>query len=226
METKEEKKPLEDTPVEENPTKVEETSKKVEEKPSVEEINKNLISEIKEIRKERTEAKEALKALEVKNATPETPETPTDDDLIAKKVKEILIQEGKVKAGSNKDEAFKKFVTDNKHFSEENDPTGLKRDALEKKLARFNTEGLSTQEEFYSVIEDANNLLGGDTKSKTSEVVNPYSATPAVETTPTVVEDTELTKKENDAIQRLGWTKEKLLKVKDEKPELYDSLFG
>ena len=57
MENKDETSPIEETPVEETPIEDVKPSEEVDEKPSVEEINKNLISEIKEIRKERTDVK-------------------------------------------------------------------------------------------------------------------------------------------------------------------------
>jgi len=221
--------PVEETPVEGESTIEEDASKNVEEIKTLKEEKTNLISEIQSIRKDRAETREEIEVLKKKlEDKVETPAdaTPTNDEIITETVKKILLEGDKDKAKSNKDEALKRFIAENKQFNEDNDPTGLKRDALEKKLARFNTEGLSTLEEFYSVIGDAHSLLGGnDTKPKTDEVANPYSTTPAIDVTPVVVTNSELSTKERETAKRLGWTEEKMLKIKTDKPDYFARLF-
>ncbi|NHZ84541.1 MAG: hypothetical protein GWP19_01500 [Planctomycetia bacterium] len=183
----------------------------------------NFTEEIKEIRKDRTDLKEELNALKEKPV-----ETPKEDDDVESIVNKIITKKEASRAEDNKKKALDEFITNNKQFSDENDPTGLKREALEKKISMFNTSGLTEEKEFISVIKDAVSLLGIDTKSKThkEEDYNPYSSTPASNPIPTITDDKELTEKEVKLIVDNKWTKERYLKLKENHPDYVESLLG
>lgn len=174
-----------------------------------------------------------LKELRIKNReltekpTEETKPTVDDETTkIVNVVKQLLTEEKVSKAKTNKQVAFEKFITDNKDFHPENDPTGLKRQALENKIARFNTEGITESEDFYTVFREANILLGGnDGRTKTSEdVQNPYSSTSQSKIVPQKNDDAELSPKEKVLVSRGSATKEQILKLRETRPSYLASL--
>lgn len=185
------------------------------------EVNSNLIAEIKELRKQKQEAEEAarLAAEQKANATPETPES--EEDKIAKAVRAVLNQEKAEKAKANKQAAFERFVTSNKDFHPDNDPTGMRRQALENKLARFNMSDLNEVEDFEAVIKEAHLLLGrsDNASGSTGEIQNPYASTTKSSVAPEENPNAELPDAAKKLIARGSLTKERYLKLQQDNPD-------
>lgn len=198
----------------------------VEENAKLKESLNNVVEEIKSMREAKRLLEQEVEKLKTKPDEGNKPDP--DEEKISKTVFTILEREKASKAQSNKKEAFESFIKEHKEFDPSNDPTGLKRQALENKLSRFNTSGVVEKGDFYSLIEDAHNLLvsrGTDTKNS-SEEYTPYTSTTVSVKQPTIVSDKELTPREKELIERNGWTKEKYLKLKTTNPSFLDGLFG
>lgn len=186
-------------------------------------VNTQLVEEIKELR---LKLGITEKLLEDKKETPPDPnKVLTDEEKLEALLDKKLKEKAALDAKDNKKSAFEKFVSENKEFSPENDPTGLKRDALQKKFNQFNTDGLSNVDEFISVIEDAKKLLlGNDKPIETSKEFNPYSNPGRSNNNPSGKRDDELSPKEMKLIQQTGKTKEQILKLKAKNPDYFESL--
>lgn len=190
----------------------------------LEEDNSSIVGELKEIRLKLGVAEGLLKSKE-KEPEIEPKKDLTEDDKITLVVKKVLDEKDASDAQANKKAAFEKFVTDNKEFNPDNDPTGLKRDALQKKFDSFNTNEFVRIEEFLSVIEDSKTLLLGNDKlidtSKDSE--NPYpNSNPKNKIKGK--EEEELSPKELKLAETTGKTKEQILKLKIKDPDYLESL--
>ena len=187
-------------------------------------VNTQLVEEIKELRLKLGITEGLLKDKE-KEPVIDPNHVLTDEEklevLLDKKLKEKTALDAK----ANKKAAFEKFVAENKEFNPENDPTGLKRDALQKKVDRFNTEGLTTVDEFLSVIGEAKTLLlGNDKPIEPSREQNLYSNPGKLNNNPSGKKDDELTPKELKLAQQTGKTKEQILKLKLKNPEYLEGL--
>ena len=183
-------------------------------------VNVQLVEEIKDLRLKLGITEGLLKEKSEKKPEVDPNKVLTDDEkleaLLDKKIKERDASN----AQANKKAAFEKFIIDNKEFSPENDPTGLKRDALQKKVNQFNTEGLTKLEEFLSVIGDAKTLLlGNDSPVDTTKDKNPYSNPGKNQPNPDGKKEDILTPKELKLAQTTGKTKEQILKLKIKNPE-------
>ena len=189
----------------------------------------SLTSEIKEVRQEKGALKEDVEALKeaVANTPPITPDPDEKIDVKAT-VESILAGRESSRAKSNKKTAIEKFVGENKEFLPDNDPTGLKRDALEKAMNRLNLSDAIEVEDFTKLIKDAERLLGRtDTTTETAEekeIKNPYASSSSSKSTPTVVVDKDLLPEEKDVIEAHGFSKEKFLRLKERYPEYIQSL--
>lgn len=180
----------------------------------------NLVQEIKDLRLKLGVTEKLLKDKEEKPEIIEPNKPLSEDEKISKAVENALKAKEALNAKANKKAAFEKFVTENKEFHPENDPTGLKKDALEKKLNQFNTDGLTTIEEFTSVIRDAKTLLLGTTTIDTSkENNNPYSEPKIPPKIPDGKNNTDLTPKELKLAQQTGKTKEQILHLREKYPD-------
>ena len=187
-------------------------------------VKDQLVGEITELR---TKLQITQGLLDKKKEEPEVDPNKvlTDEEkleaLLDKKIKE----RDALNAQANKKAAFEKFVAENKEFSSENDPTGLKRNALQEKFNRFNTDGLTKVEEFLSVIGEAKTLLlGNDSPVDTTKEKNPYSNPPKAPNNPPSKRNDELTPKELKLIAQSGTTKERIMKLKATNPEYLRSL--
>jgi hypothetical protein len=179
----------------------------------------NTVEELKVLRKKNQELTEKPPVV--------TPPNPDDEATkIAKVVKQILTDEKMSNAKTNKQVAFEKFITENKEFHPDNDPTGLKRQALETKLSRFNTDDIIDMGEYYDVIKEAQLLLTkNDSSSNTSkDIPNPYSSSSQSRVAPQKVVISELNPKEEALVKRGSATKEQILKMRVEKPAFLASL--
>lgn len=196
----------------------------------LEKVNNGLVEEIKGDRKKRQGLEEDIVTLQttIKKSVKAATSNP-EDERIQSVVAEVLKTNDASKAKQNKTIAFEKFVTENKEFHPDNDPTGLKREALERKLKTFNTDGLTEIEDFTKVIGDAKTLLGQDTSSQTptdEEVKNPYSSTSKNTSSPTEALDKDLDPKEQKLIKQAGFTKESYLALKVKQPAFINGLLA
>ncbi len=194
----------------------------------VEGLKETVTNLVEELKKERQEKGVYKNLLDKFNEKPETPITPdADEERIVNVIKKVLGTEKASRAETNKQVAFERFIAENKEFHPENDITGLKRRALEEKIARrFNTDGLSEVGDFEQVIREAHILLKNNDSSPESlkEVKNPYSTTPISKTTPVTRDDKNLSIKEKKLIEQGSITLEKLLKLKEARPEFLEDL--
>lgn len=202
---------------------------KMEEKIKELELEKaNLVDEIKNDRTKRQELTEQIEELQKKiDDKPETPpvDNPNNPVDVTETVKKVLSEIESSKAKDNEKKAFEQFINDNKTYSQDNDPSGLKAEALRKQLSRFNTAGLSSQEDFISVIKDADRLLrqGDDNPVKT--VDNPEDASLPSGGGDTPPENpNNLSDKEKELIKRNGMSEEKFLKLKESQPGMIQDL--
>ena len=168
-----------------------------------------LVEELKAERKRRQE-------LEVK-----PPEPKDEVDL---KIQEALKGERDRIAVGNKEIARKVFQEANKEFDSGNDPSGLKMAALEREFNSFNTNELSTIEEFTTVFQRAKRLLSQDSRPDDSVVVTPDATTPNSPSTPRTRVDSKLSPEEQQVLKQLGWTEERYLKVKLAQPDFVSKL--
>lgn len=179
-----------------------------------------LVEEIKQLRTERATYKELLDAELTKKAETQ----PLDD--VSKKVEEILRQKETARAQANKKAALEKFITEHKEFAEGNDPAGIKRQALERKFAMFNTDGLIEVNDYELVIRDAHRLLVGTDKPPVISKENTYSSgIPNSGAEPKATDgDMELSPKERKLSEQFNYPKEKILKLRVTKPDFLDEL--
>lgn len=180
----------------------------------------NTVEELKELRKKNKELSEKI--------APVTPPEKIDDEStkIVEVVKKVLKEEKMSSVKTDKQVALEKFIAEHKEFHPDNDASGLKREALEKKLNRFNTDDIIDVNEYYEVIEEAYTLLGkNDNNQNTSkEIKNPYSSTVISRMTPKKTEVNELTPKEQKLVDRGATTKEYILKLREKNPSYLASL--
>ena len=196
----------------------------------LEKTNTNLVEEIKTDRKKRQGLEEDINVLKTTiEKSVKTNESNPEESKIQSVVAEVLKSNDASRAKQNKEVALEKFITDNKEFHPENDPIGIKREALEKKLKSFNTEGVIEVKDFVTVIGDAKTLLGQDTGSKTTaegEVKNPYSSTSQSTPSPKEASDKDLSPKEQKLIKQAGFTKESYLALKVKQPSFINGLLA
>ncbi|MCK9371298.1 hypothetical protein M0R04_15400 [Candidatus Dojkabacteria bacterium] len=185
----------------------------------------NLVEEVKDLRLQNSLVKQLLDKKEEVPITPDPNKVLTEDEKIALAVEKILQSKESSNAQANKKAAFEKFIIDNKEFNPDNDPTGLKRDALQKKFNRFNTEGLTSVDEFLSIIGEAKTLLlGNDNLIDTTKDKNPYSNPPTPRGNPPAKPNEVLTPREIKLAETTGRTKEQILKLKLKHPEFIAEL--
>lgn len=184
-----------------------------------------LVSEIQELRLKLGVTQGLLDAKKTKPPVIDPNHVPTDEEKLEALLDQKLKEREALNAKANKTAAFEKFVTENKEFDSENDPTGLKRKALQDKFNQFNTEGLSKVEEFISVIGDAKKLLpGNDSQVDTTRETNLYSNPGKTNNLPPRKPNDELSPKELKLIAQSGTTKERIMKLKATNPEFLEGL--
>lgn len=178
----------------------------------------DLVEELKVSRLKASTA-EALLAANAEKKPEGEPKPLTEEEKIEKIVEETLSKKLAADAQENKKLAFEKYITEHKEFHPDNDPTGLKRKALQDKFDRFNTEGLKTVEEFLTVIGEAKTLLlGNDTEVDTTTRKN-LDSFPTPKGDPAGRQPEVLSPKELKLAQMPGNTKEKILKLKAKNPD-------
>ena len=204
-----------------NPIPVEIADDKVKE---VAKVNTQLVEEIKDLRLKLGITEGLLKDKDKKPEIDPNKQL-TDEEKLELLLDKKLQEKEALDAQANKKAAFEKFVTDNKEFNPENDPTGLKRDALQKKFNRFNTEGLTNVDDFLTVIGEAKTLLlGNDKPIDTSKSINSYSNPGKINNNISGGRESKLTPKELKLAQQTGKSEEQILKLKQKNPEYLEGL--
>lgn len=193
----------------------------------------SLVAEIKELREKKqlteAEAADLKKKLEQRDVTPVDVKDLTPDkiaEIAMNTFKSVLAEKEQETAKSNRASAMTTFLSNHKEFHPDNDEGGLKLGVLERKLAQFNTNGVTSESGFLSILEDAAKLIG------TTSVVTPESDPnpPAPNGTrdgsqvPSVVND-KLTSKELQIIERsFDGDRERYLKIKAKRPDYVATL--
>lgn len=186
------------------------------------EVVTNLVEELKIERKAKQEAQDAAaKAIADAAALPEP--KPEDQKDAATVVREILAQRDVDDAKTVRENAERKFKNSHKEFHPENDPAGIKYSAFEKVLARLNTTGLTSEEAYQSVFNDALTLMNRQ-QTNQEQIITPYADTPVDGGTPRHEDPNGLSPKEKKLIQGLGWTEEKYLKLKKSRPAYVEQM--
>lgn len=180
-----------------------------------------VVEELKETRKERALYKEVLDGLLAQQSKPEVPETPTTETEVEKAVRLALEQREASRTKDLKQSVLGKFIAEHKEYNAENDPTGLKRQALTNKLNLFNTDGIASESDYLTVIRDAHRLAGGsDTTPQTSkDIPNPYSSTPTTPSSVVPTKGDELDDAEKAVIAKVGMTPERFKELKAKNPD-------
>lgn len=188
----------------------------------------NLVDEIKNDRTKRQELQDKIADLQkqIDNNNPPAPEISTENPIdISKAVADELARIKSKEAEDNSKKAFEQFIIENNIYSEDNDPAGLKAEALRKQLGRFNTTGIHSVEDFKSVIKDADKLLrqGDDNPVKT--VDNPDDASlPTTGDGATPLKTTKLSDAEKRLLERSNMTEERFLELKQKQPGMIKDL--
>jgi hypothetical protein len=202
------------TPVELSP---EEIQKIVSENETLNQTKEKLVDEVKELRGKKQlseqERDEALAKLEKKVETPE------DKPDVLNQVKDLLQSEKVAAIKKNKEKAMNKFLAKHPEFSESNDEAGLKKSALDKKLAMFNTDSLTDEDEFLSIYENAFALIGK--KEVMSEDTPEVVTTPITTKTPNSENTTKLSPEEIEIVKtRFGGNEKRYLELKAKYPDV------
>ena len=185
----------------------------------------NVVEEVKAERKTKQDAQaesEVLK-LKIKEIDDKTKVGATGDDVEAK-VRAILNEDAKKSADSARVVAEQKWKANHTEFSETNDPGGVKFAAIKGKLSRLSDQGLSSENDFIGLFEDAYVLVKKE-RNIDSHDYNPYAASGSSNgATPKTTDPNNLSAKEEKLMKMEGWDKEKYLKMKAKRPSFVDSL--
>lgn len=178
------------------------------------------VEELKVLRTKKQELEDIAKAaLEGKGS---------GEDIEAKArqiVKTMLDEEKSTKIEMTRSEFEAKFKASNPEFLQANDPAGIKFEAFKKVLGRFNTNGLSSQDEFATVYGDALTLMTG-IKQSTYKESSPYAFSPVSRSGIAEVVDGDLSPTEKKLIDDNSWTKERYLKLKNSQPQYVRQLLN
>jgi hypothetical protein len=176
----------------------------------------NVVEELKEMRQKKAELEEKLKQGSAQGQ-------PSIEEVVTNKIREAEMLRQAEERKIAQQRAKEKFMAEHKEFLPENDPSGIRMAALEKKLQRFNLSGASSEDDALEIYNDAFKLLSEkDSGSNFSGVTPP----PASGGSSRYESTGSLTAKELGVIQRLGWTREKYFEMKAKHPQLVSDLFN
>lgn len=176
----------------------------------------NLTEELKELRKKKQEAEE--------RANKQPDQIPTSDLDVGKKIEEALEARKAVEIETAKTDALEEFKSKFKEFSDDNDPGGIKFTAFQKELSKFSLDGLTTKEKILNRYKDAYDFMNRK-KAEDDEPITPDPSIPNTPNEPNANDTVELSPNEDAVLKRMGWTKEKYLKLKAKQPEYVSSIF-
>lgn len=225
---KEEQKPAEVTEVKTEVTEEQsEETKKLNEK--IEQLEKDkvsLVGESKDLRTSRQEKDVEIQILKDQLEEKSEKDNPENKDMDSA-IEKALIRREADKAKTNKVTALDQFISSNKEYSEENDPTGLKKEALEKEFNSFNLSDLTEVSQFDAILKKANTLLGrGDTTTSPDEEEENSPTPGSTEQPKAEIKEGDVTEEEQKLIERSGMTVERFLKLKESDPTFIESLLG
>lgn len=177
----------------------------------------NTVEELKSERKKKQEIEAALDLLKAKNNP-----NPTGIN-IQEEIDKALQERDSKTVESIKADSLKKFKEAHPEFKPENDQGGIKYAAFEKKLARINLNGLTSESEFVEAYTDAYKLIV-NTQTDDGNRNNAFASDPSHHSNPQGNKGTSLSREETDLIKSMNWTEERYLKVKKSRPTYVASL--
>lgn len=179
-----------------------------------------LVEELKEERRKKQEKEAEAEALRLKYEKSNPDATTVDID---KKVEEILSKKDQAQVESLKEKTIQKFKEMNPEFHPDNDKGGIKYAAFEKKLARINLNGLTSEGDILGALDDAMLLLTRESKKEES-TANPYASTNQHVSSPKTMSNNKLSSQEAKLLSQVGWDEAKYLKMKAARPSYVASL--
>lgn len=186
-----------------------------------------VVEELKISRKEKADAEAKALAAETKLKEKEEPKGNEGTPNVTEEVQKALAKEKGEAATRNRERAIAAFKEKHKEFHPDNDAGGIKFSALESKLSRFSTAGLTEESDFSAILDDAYVLLNPTKVGSDSKVIIPGASTSSQSGSPKESDTTgQLSSKEATVIERLGWTKEKFLDQKAKRPSYIASLLN
>ena len=171
----------------------------------------NVVAELIDLRKKKETA--------VQNAVAD------DADEVTKKVHEALAKRDNERVEEIRKAAFDKFISEHTEFSKENDVAGLKLAALENKLARFNLSGITSEDGFRSVYEDAVRLVRKGSGEGT-QTEAPYASSPSGTGATVPAPGSTFTEAERALYTKIGWDVKKYAEMKAKRPEYINQLLN
>ena len=194
----------------------------------------NLVNEIKELREKgqltAAEADELRKKVEQLESGRGESQELTPEKIVEeaeKAAKRVISERDKEDAKANRKIAMERFQEAYKEFHPENDEGGIKLARLEKEIAEFNMEGLSSVQDFMKKLEKARSLVvgGGETRNEETTEVHPHIPEGGTRSEAKESKDDKLTSKELEIIDRsFGGDKARYLKIKEKRPDYVESL--
>lgn len=170
---------------------------------------------------ERDALKVKITELEGRVVTPPAGEQPKVEDV----VRAVLSERDQKDADRNRATAEATFRAAHSEFHPDNDPGGLKFDAIKAKLSRFSFGDMMEVSDFLSVYEDAFTLVNPKRADAGTTTYAPYASTVShPSTTSRETETTGLGSKETKLIERMGWTAEQFQKQMQVRPTYVKSL--
>lgn len=183
----------------------------------------NASGELSENRQKKQEIEGERDALKLKLQQLTETKSPEGQESTDDIVKRLLSERDNQTALENRRTAEIRFKESNKDFHPDNDPGGIKFAAVMAEFNSFNTSGARTIEDFITFFGKAKTLAGFQEKAP-ERTIAPYASSPSSTTSPKAGDGYQLTSKEREIIQRLGWTEEKYIKLKNDKPNYVASL--
>lgn len=189
----------------------------------------DLVGVVDELKISRTgkgeaEGREAALKLEIEDIKKKLTDGGQQPD-VAGEIQKALGKEKEETSKRNRERALANFKSAHKEFDPSNDPGGIKFSALESKLARFSTAGLTEESDFTAVLNDAYTLL--NPKKVETKVRIPGESTSSSPASPKESDGApELSAKEYTVMTRLGWTEEKYLEQKAKRPSYVKGLLN
>lgn len=142
---------------------------------------------------------------------------------VDKKIADALSAKEKEESGKNWDKALESFLKTHKEFHPDNDPSGIKKAALDRELKVLNRDGLTSVEELTSLLDKARILV----TANIAPVVDPVHLDPSLprnDNAPVGSDVNKLSPKELRVIEQIGWTPERYLKLKAKDPVFVEKM--
>lgn len=172
----------------------------------------NLVVELKEERRKKQEALEAVSQTQDK---PEENQSSTGDTR--SEVERVLAEREAAEAKNNREKAIEEF-RNSSQFSEASDPGGLKFQAFERELRKFNLDSLKTVDDFKGRFKEVHQFMDR-AKGPDNETVNIHRGTPRNSGGDSGNNDTYvLDSTEKKLLEQTGWTQDRYLKLKEKQP--------